>query len=354
MVAKVSATVLVVISHLIRVRRWLGCWIRERVSTELALAQTRIYKSNAWCRISNRNEVVVLGSTHDAMECKWRDSSWLTVTNVFPKVGGRLLRACWNGFFEKSSNLGATSGDVAIPSVSVIIPICGQERLAQLSQVIKSFQRAENQPSELIIVGPEAEISSLDHSCSLIRKVCLEKKHHDDEFNKSAALNIGVQNAHSEVLIFHDGDVVVPDKYVTTVAERLSEKYEFIQPIRFLFCLSERETDSYIKSGGQLQLKKVSEVMQNFPGGSIGIKKAAFHKIGGFDETFTGWGGEDLEFLDRARTLNSFRGHYAPAIHLWHPPAQKKESGNRNQVTLDQKRQIPVEHRIRNLVNGQN
>ena len=73
----------------------------------------------------------------------------------------------------------------------------------------------------------------------------------------------------------------------------------------------------------------VESVLQNFPL-STAVTKLAFKRIGGCDEQFEGWGGEDLEFLDRLKVTKLFPGSYAPGVHLWHAPAPKKESGDRN------------------------
>jgi hypothetical protein len=44
-----------------------------------------------------------------------------------------------------------------------------------------------------------------------------------------------------------------------------------------------------------------------------------------------------------------FPGHFAPALHLWHAPAPKKLSGDRNQEFQDQQMAVPIEERIRQL-----
>ena len=53
--------------------------------------------------------------------------------------------------------------------------------------------------------------------------------------------------------------------------------------------------------------------------------------IGGFDEGFVDWGGEDDEFYDRCGLLGHCRSGYLPFLHLWHPPQpDRKVSTNPN------------------------
>ena len=68
-------------------------------------------------------------------------------------------------------------------------------------------------------------------------------------------------------------------------------------------------------------------VVQNLDGGSIVVRRDAYDAIGGFDESFIGWGGEDNDFFDRAAVLGGVnRFAYMPLLHLEHPPQQGKAS----------------------------
>ncbi len=65
--------------------------------------------------------------------------------------------------------------------------------------------------------------------------------------------------------------------------------------------------------------------MQNAEaGGSIALSRDAFHAIGGYDESFVGWGGEDNEFWERAQTRRVWPYGYLPFVHLWHAPQPEK------------------------------
>ena len=90
----------------------------------------------------------------------------------------------------------------------------------------------------------------------------------------------------------------------------------------------------------------VAFVHQNNPGLATVIRRETYFEIGGHDERFEGWGGEDVEFLDRLRTRKLYPGSFLPAIHLWHPPAPQKQSGHRNNELLRRIMAEPTESRV--------
>jgi GT2 family glycosyltransferase len=68
-------------------------------------------------------------------------------------------------------------------------------------------------------------------------------------------------------------------------------------------------------------------IVQNLDGGSIVARRDAYDAIGGFDESYVGWGGEDNDFVDRARFFGGvYRFGYLPMLHLQHPPQPGKLS----------------------------
>ena len=77
-------------------------------------------------------------------------------------------------------------------------------------------------------------------------------------------------------------------------------------------------------------------IVQNLEGGgSVATTREAFESIGGMDESFIGWGGEDNEFWQRAQTCRVWPYGYLPIVHLWRPsqpPTQR--SKNRHCVTV--------------------
>jgi GT2 family glycosyltransferase len=92
-------------------------------------------------------------------------------------------------------------------------------------------------------------------------------------------------------------------------------------------------------------------VVQNLEaGGSFGMARDAFFDIGGFDESFVGWGGEDNEFWERAQTRSVWPFGYVPLVHLWHEPQPEKLNPKRYTAEVSKSRSsIPALTRIQQL-----
>jgi GT2 family glycosyltransferase len=51
----------------------------------------------------------------------------------------------------------------------------------------------------------------------------------------------------------------------------------------------------------------------------VWVRTSAFHRIGGMDERFQGWGGEDNDFAYRMDTHSAFDQYRDPLLHMYHP-----------------------------------
>jgi GT2 family glycosyltransferase len=85
-------------------------------------------------------------------------------------------------------------------------------------------------------------------------------------------------------------------------------------------------------------------------GGSMAITAEAYNRVGGMDEAFRGWGGEDNEFWDRCLTLPTWIWGYEPIVHLWHRSQPLKGEGDN--PNLERARTLmlrPAQERIEDL-----
>jgi GT2 family glycosyltransferase len=120
----------------------------------------------------------------------------------------------------------------------------------------------------------------------------------------------------------------VPEGYAAEAAARVGEGWKFANLRRFLFYLAAYETGRVFATGCLRPAK--ANVVQNLHGGSIVADRAAYAAIGGFDESFIGWGGEDNDFWDRAATTGRIYDYgYLPMIHLHH----EEQPGKRTRDT---------------------
>src|SRR5262249_45492635 len=118
---------------------------------------------------------------------------------------------------------------------------------------------------------------------------------------------------------------------------------------RFVFYLSEAHTHGILAEGARLDCEPPERIMQNFKGGTLAIRRETYFQLGGFDEGFVGWGGEDNEMYDRCRTAAGYPYGYLPLVHLYHSPQPSKGLGNGALGHLQERLAIPTLRRIEEL-----
>jgi GT2 family glycosyltransferase len=165
------------------------------------------------------------------------------------------------------------------------------------------------------------------------------------------ALNVGARLARGGILVLHDNDMLVPERLCAELCALFDKGYEVINLKRFIFYLSERDTEAMMCSGSGNGRLRPEVVVQNLEGGgSVAIGREPFFRIGGVDEAFVGWGGEDNEFWERAHTTQVWPYGYLPIVHLWHPAQPGKfDAANPTLALYKVRSAIPVEERIREL-----
>lgn len=329
------------------IKSGIGCWRHERWRTECALSPWLSSLSGIrWIDLCNRHEQLEPGDCHDARVCSWVDSSFLTVAKRFPRVGARLFDHC---FAEWPFHDGpAPQARSRRPDISIILPVGGRDRLSTFPAVLDSLFGQRHAACEYIVVEQSAEPHFRDLVPPGVRYVQIPVSEAEG-FNKSACLNEGVRQASADLVLLHDADVMVPCDYAARILSLVTgQGVEAVRPIRLLFHLDEDATREWVRA--RIAPRQVGFVQQNNPGLSTAVLRRVYWEIGGHDERFIGWGGEDLEFLDRLSCRRLFKGAYAPAVHLWHPPAPKKASGDRNTSLLSEMRRVPPRDRISELI----
>ena len=145
--------------------------------------------------------------------------------------------------------------------------------------------------------------------------------------------------------------MLVPARYAAECVARASEGWDFLELKRFTFYLDESRTRAVFESG-IVPTDVPSTVIQNLLGATIAARRSAYLAIGGFDESFVGWGGEDNEFWERAEVGGkAYRFGYLPFMHLHHAPQKGKLQGSMAPAVKHyyDLRIVPPEERIRRL-----
>ncbi|MFV0445253.1 MAG: glycosyltransferase [Planctomycetaceae bacterium] len=214
------------------------------------------------------------------------------------------------------------------PLISAVIATGGLERYPQLELTIASLRAQTDVSFEIIVVELGTE-SVLDNRLPKdVRHMFVETDIGSDGFNKSWALNVGARSARGQYLAIHDGDYLVPTRYLAHCAELL-QTFDGVRPARLIGYLDETSLHRCRDLRALDDQSTFENLVANNPT-PIVFRTERYWDIGGHDESFFGWGGEDVEFLSRARTCSFSDGGMIPIVHAWHPPAPKKASGHRN------------------------
>ncbi|MHA6762988.1 galactosyltransferase-related protein [Streptacidiphilus sp. PAMC 29251] len=176
--------------------------------------------------------------------------------------------------------------------------------------------------------------------------------HKDGRFNKSWAVNVGLRAGGPPgapgtpvLTCVLDADILVERDYLASNADRIElGSHEAHLTYQRMFSMDAASTDLAIHrrlvdgapTVGMELLRGL--LLRDTPGGSLWARTEVLHRIGGFDERFEGWGGEDDDVIARLTRQASFTVFGDPLLHLNHPrPAMTHDDGRAlNGHLLDQ------------------
>jgi hypothetical protein len=306
-------------------RRRVGVLLRDVPRTWVALC-----RPEGWVSVTNRLDSVSLSSQPRAVRCHSDTTSSLHLCDVFPSWGRRLLRSALKTWEVRIADTVRFSEN---PRYSFVIPFRGVERQALLETTIRSIATLPGEVECLVV--EQASQPCLRGLPGNTRYLHAPHPEENENWHKCFAFNCGVREARGEIIICHDADILVPSRYLEVIHEHLVRRREdVVFPQRFLFYLDQHTTEDILRTNDLSGLcHRIPEtVKQNWTGGTLAITREAYWRVGGFDERFTNWAGEDREFYDRCEALNGWFFGYVPFLHLWHPP----QAGR---VSVDQRRQ---------------
>lgn len=287
---------------------------------------------DGWISLCNRNERLLQVPGQRGFQCDFADGTTLHAPQVWHSLARRMLASAlaeWPIEFAQEPVRGGRDE----PEVSVIFTHSGADRLPLLLRTIETVNAQREVACECIVVD-QSKVPVRDALPRHVRHIWLDNSALEPGWRKSWGYNVGARAARGDILLFQDGDVLMPARYAAEVWSALRSGHQAAASLqRFLFYFDQETTRGVL--GGLLDVNsaEVEQVRHNWKGGTIAIRRDAFFDIGGFDEGFVDWGGEDDEFYDRCAEVGHRRAGYIPFVHLWHAPQQGRATKVENENT---------------------
>jgi hypothetical protein len=274
--------------------------------------------------ICNRGEQLVGAPGGRGYRCDWRWTSDLHATRVFPPLGRWVMsRALRDHPFAFAEAPTLTPG---APEVSFLLGHRGREREPLLRTVLASIAAQRDVRLEAIVVEQSAR-AELQGTLPPWVTYIHTPTPADAPYNRAWAFNVAARMARAPVLVLHDNDFVVPRDYARCVLDEEARGADVVNLKRFNFYLSQQDTRRVVERTQVWPFAPVSLTQNLTGGGSLAIRADTYARLGGMDEGFVGWGGEDNEFWERCGLARRWDYGYLSLVHLWHPPQPQKSDG---------------------------
>jgi GT2 family glycosyltransferase len=304
-----------------------------------------VAQDSSYLELCNREERLEAAPDGQGARCMWPWTSDLHAPKVLPSLGLRLMQRALAD--HPVVRLQAPKNTDAPPEISFIVGHRGNERLPQLLATLESIAGQQGARVECLVVEQDRDASIAGKLPTWVRHVHAPPPS-GMPYCRSWAFNIGVQLARAESLVLHDNDMVLPCDYARLILSKMASGAEVVNLKRFIFYLSQAHTGDLLSGRAGILDAAPEVIVQNAEGGgSLAITRRGYDQIGGMDEGFVGWGGEDNELWERAQTLTVWPYGFLPIWHLWHPAQTGKthvQSGSLPRYKA--LAAIPVEARI--------
>ena len=233
--------------------------------------------------------------------------------------------------------LDARPGPCPAPGVSVIIPYF--EAQAQLDRVLAglALQTYPRSRLEVVVVDDGSRSPPDVRAGAGLRPRLLRQD--NQGFRAGQARNLGARAAQGDILVFLDGDTVPEPGFVAAISRlpglcpdvvavgrRRHADLRGLRPADLgSWWSGQREvpeltepswlSEAYQRTGNLLRADRRS--YRYVISAVLAMHRAMFDEIGGFDERFVGYGGEDWELAHRSYTAGAVLAHIPGAV-AWH------------------------------------
>ena len=143
----------------------------------------------------------------------------------------------------------------------------------------------------------------------------------DSPFNRSQARNRAAATGDWDVAIFADACIFVADPYLARrAAETAARSGRLVHCHTEVRRLTQRGTAMVLAGRSPEGAEVLRRNGPRTPGGVIAVPRRLFERIGGWDESFEGWGAEDGAFVYACLATTGGQRTNIPGrvYHLWH------------------------------------
>ena len=145
-------------------------------------------------------------------------------------------------------------------------------------------------------------------------------------FNRSAAINDAARRAGDwDIAAIIDADTVLPHRQLLEGAQ-LAARGRAVLPFTHYCLLGRRETDALLRGGELPATAAKTTIRANRWSGCVLVPRELWESVGGFDERFVGWGGEDIGFAAALLARGSVARIPGNLFHLWHAHSPERRS----------------------------
>ena len=188
---------------------------------------------------------------------------------------------------------------------------CSEYRQQNLITVIKYLRQLYSDEIEIIVSEQGLKKSNIKN----IDNHFFYKN--DGLFTKAKLCNEGSYLASTEKIIFADNDIILAKELIDTMISKL-DSVEAVNPYKNVIDMDEQSSKLFHTDLKTLTYSNNLRYSLVFAGGVFGMTKHGYFKLGGFDERYIGWGGEDDGMSYVIEKLCSRYESDAYCYHLYH------------------------------------
>jgi ADP-heptose:LPS heptosyltransferase/2-polyprenyl-3-methyl-5-hydroxy-6-metoxy-1,4-benzoquinol methylase len=291
---------------------------------------------------------------HGAAGRQWMEQHWQFATQWDrywkPAVDAALARGA-NRSLAGPAAVAGTAGDAA--PVTVVIPHGGRGRLDLLAATLK-IARSSRFVADVVV----AEMDDVAHAQDLVqglgaRYVFIRA---EGSFNKARTINVATALARTELVLWLDNDLLLPDEFIDrAVAELRQRDLDCLVPwtsVRYLNADDSRAVMAGKRRAHNCRPVNIYYARRGACGGVVLLRRQLVQDFGGVWEGFCGWGGEDNAWFHKARVV----GRAAITArddqhlhHLFHPFSGGYGSGEHIAANPNYQANLALLHAMRRI-----